>query len=91
MAKGKVAAKAIKTGIQGAKIGGTAAVAEKAIDVLDSKALSAAEGACNMSQMMSPVCCNECGNMVGVLPLGWEIPQFLVCIPCRRAELEEEE
>ena len=44
-----------------------------------------------MSQMMSPVCCNECGNMVGVLPLGWEIPQFLVCIPCRRAELEEEE
>jgi len=47
--KGKVAAKAIKEATKnigrGAKVGGAAVVAERAVDVLESKPLSAAEGA----------------------------------------------
>ena len=89
MAKGKVAAKAIKTGIQGAKIGGTAAVAEKAIDVLDSKALSAAEGAFiggAAGSALGPL--GIAGGAIGGGTIGWFLadsntvfPVDMVCIP----------
>jgi hypothetical protein len=87
--KGKILAKGIQQGIKGAKIGGGAVVAEKAIDVLDSKALSAAEGAViggTAGSFAGPV-----GAATGAIiggGLGWILadestifPVDMVCIP----------
>ena len=89
MPKGKIAAKAIKKGIQGAKIGGGAVVAEKAIDVLDSKTLSAAEGALiggAAGSVLGPP--GTIGGAVVGGGLGWILadsntvfPVDMVCIP----------
>ncbi len=89
MPKGKILAKGIQQGIKGAKIGGGAVVAEKAIDVLDSKALSAAEGAViggTAGSFAGPV-----GAATGAIiggGLGWILadestifPVDMVCIP----------
>jgi len=91
--KGKILAEAAKKGIQGAKIGGGAVVAEKAIDVLDSKALSAAEGAIiggTAGSLVGPV-----GTVSGAIVgggLGWILgdqttvfPVDMVCIPAYQA------
>jgi hypothetical protein len=91
--KGKILAKGIQQGIKGAKIGGGAVVAEKAIDVLDSKALSAAEGAViggTAGSFAGPV-----GAATGAIiggGLGWILadestifPVDMVCIPAYQA------
>jgi len=93
--KGKVASSAIKKGIQGAKIGATAAVAEKAIDVLDSKALSAAEGAFiggAAGSALGPL--GTAGGALGGGAIGWFLadnntvfPVDMVCIPAYQAYL----
>ena len=44
----------------------------------------------NMSRILSPVCCHTCEQVIGLIPLGWEVPQFMVCIPCRQQELAVE-
>lgn len=93
MPKGKILAKGIQQGIKGAKIGGGAVVAEKAIDVLDSKALSAAEGAViggTAGSFAGPV-----GAATGAIiggGLGWILadestifPVDMVCIPAYQA------
>lgn len=95
MPKGKVASQAIKKGIQGAKIGAGAAVAEKAIDVLDSKALSAAEGAFIGGAAASPL--GPLGTAAGAIgggAIGWFLadgntvfPVDMVCIPAYQAYL----
>lgn len=95
MPKGKVASSAIKKGIQGAKIGAGAAVAEKAIDVLDSKALSAAEGAFiggAAGSALGPL--GTAGGALGGGAIGWFLadnntvfPVDMVCIPAYQAYL----
>ena len=40
---------------------------------------------------MQPVDCHSCGKIIGVLPLGWEVPKFIICNSCRLKELEDEE
>lgn len=89
MPKGKIIGKAIQQGIKGAKIGGGAVVAEKAIDVLDSKALSAAEGAVigGTAGSLAGVPGAVVGGIVGG-GLGWILadentvfPVDMVCIP----------
>lgn len=89
MPKGKVVAKAIDKGIKGAKIGGGAVVAEKAVDILDSKALSAAEGALiggAAGSVLGPP--GTIGGAVVGGGLGWILadkntifPVDMVCIP----------
>lgn len=93
MVKGKIAAEAIKKATKnvgrGAKVGGGAVVAEKAIDVLDSKALSAAEGALiggTAGSLFGPPGAIA-GGIVGG-GLGWILadestvfPVDMVCIP----------
>lgn len=93
MPKGKIIAEGIKTGIKGAKIGGGAVVAEKAIDVLDSKALSAAEGAIiggTAGSLVGPV--GTVGGAIVGGGLGWILgdqntvfPVDMVCIPAYQA------
>lgn len=93
MPKGKLIAQAAKKGIQGAKIGGGAVVAEKAIDVLDSKALSAAEGAIiggTAGSLVGPV--GTVGGAIVGGGLGWILgdqntvfPVDMVCIPAYQA------
>jgi len=93
--KGKIASSAIKKGIQGAKIGAGAAVAEKAIDVLDSKALSAAEGAFiggAAGSALGPL--GTAGGALGGGAIGWFLadnntvfPVDMVCIPAYQAYL----
>lgn len=95
MPKGKVASKAIKKGIQGAKIGAGAAVAEKAVDVLDSKPLSAAEGAFiggAAGSALGPI--GTVSGAIGGATLGWILadnttvfPVDMVCIPAYQAYL----
>lgn len=95
MPKGKVASSAIKKGIQGVKIGAGAAVAEKAIDVLDSKALSAAEGAFiggAAGSALGPL--GTAGGALGGGAIGWFLadnntvfPVDMVCIPAYQAYL----
>lgn len=95
MPKGKVASEAIKKGIQGVKIGAGAAVAEKAIDVLDSKALSAAEGAFiggAAGSALGPL--GTAGGALGGGAIGWFLadnntvfPVDMVCIPAYQAYL----
>ncbi len=95
MAKGKVASSAIKKGIQGVRIGAGAAVAEKAIDVLDSKALSAAEGAFiggAAGSALGPL--GTAGGALGGGAIGWFLadnntvfPVDMVCIPAYQAYL----
>lgn len=89
MPKGKIIGKAIDKGIKGAKIGGGAVLAEKAIDVLDSKALSAAEGAVigGTAGSLAGVPGAVVGGIVGG-GLGWILadentvfPVDMVCIP----------
>jgi len=91
--KGKVASKAIQTGIKGAKIGGTAAVAEKAIDILDNPVLSAAEGAFiggAAGSALGPL--GTAGGALGGGAIGWFLadkntvfPVDMVCIPAYQA------
>jgi len=93
--KGKVASKAIKKGISGVKIGAGAAVAEKAIDILDSKALSAAEGAFiggAAGSALGPL--GTAGGALGGGAIGWFLadnntvfPVDMVCIPAYQAYL----
>jgi hypothetical protein len=93
--KGKVAGEALKTVTKGLKIGGTAAVAEKAIDVLDSKALSAAEGAFiggAAGSALGPL--GTAGGAIGGGAIGWFLadgttvfPVDMVCIPAYQAYL----
>lgn len=95
MPKGKVAGEALKTVTKGLKIGGTAAVAEKAIDVLDSKALSAAEGAFiggAAGSALGPL--GTAGGAIGGGAIGWFLadgttvfPVDMVCIPAYQAYL----
>ncbi len=95
MPKGKVASKAIKKGISGVKIGAGAAVAEKAIDILDSKALSAAEGAFiggAAGSALGPL--GTAGGALGGGAIGWFLadnntvfPVDMVCIPAYQAYL----
>lgn len=95
MPKGKVAGEALKTVTKGLKIGGTAAVAEKAIDVLDSKALSAAEGAFiggAAGSALGPL--GTAGGALGGGAIGWFLadnntvfPVDMVCIPAYQAYL----
>lgn len=95
MPKGKVAGEALKTVTKGLKIGGTAAVAEKAIDVLDSKALSAAEGAFiggTAGSALGPL--GTAGGAIGGGAIGWFLadgttvfPVDMVCIPAYQAYL----
>jgi hypothetical protein len=93
MPKGKIAAEAVKRGIQGAKIGGGAVLAEKAVDVLDSKALSAAEGALigGAAASVVPGLGTAAGAVAGGT-LGWFLgdsrtvfPVDMVCIPAYQA------
>lgn len=95
MPKGKVAASGLKKAVKGAKIGGTAAVAERAIDVLDSKALSAAEGAFiggAAGSALGPL--GTAGGAIGGGTIGWFLadnntvfPVDMVCIPAYQAYL----
>ncbi len=95
MPKGKVASKAIKKGISGVKIGAGAAVAEKAIDILASKALSAAEGAFiggAAGSALGPL--GTAGGALGGGAIGWFLadnntvfPVDMVCIPAYQAYL----
>jgi hypothetical protein len=93
--KGKVAASGLKKAIQGVKIGAGAAVAEKAVDVLDSKALSAAEGAFiggAAGSALGPL--GTAGGALGGGAIGWFLadnntvfPVDMVCIPAYQAYL----
>lgn len=95
MPKGKVAASGLKKATQGVKIGAGAAVAEKAIDVLDSKALSAAEGAFiggAAGSALGPL--GTAGGALGGGAIGWFLadnntvfPVDMVCIPAYQAYL----
>lgn len=95
MPKGKVVGEALKTVTKGLKIGGTAAVAEKAIDVLDSKALSTAEGAFiggAAGSALGPL--GTAGGAIGGGAIGWFLadgttvfPVDMVCIPAYQAYL----
>ena len=93
MPKGKIAARAIKEATKklgtGGKVGGGAVIAEKAVDVLDSKALSAAEGALiggTAGSLFGPP--GAIGGAVVGGSLGWILadgntvfPVDMVCIP----------
>lgn len=95
MPKAKVAKSALKKATQGVKIGAGAAVAEKAIDVLDSKALSAAEGAFiggAAGSALGPL--GTAGGALGGGAIGWFLadnntvfPVDMVCIPAYQAYL----
>jgi hypothetical protein len=93
--KAKVAKEALLKATQGVKIGGTAAVAEKAIDIIDNKALSAAEGAfigAAAGSALGPL--GTAGGALGGGAIGWFLadnntvfPVDMVCIPAYQAYL----
>ena len=38
-------------------------------------------------QIAQPVTCFTCDEMIGVIPLGWDVPHFITCCACRMKQL----